>query len=120
MKSLPLLIVKPISVSVEWDESAIVSSHTNLTLSSLKENHSFPFNPYFYNVQCFVVFMEREKRTNCVLGVHRAHRVFIGQIYLLKMTGALLLGFFFVLFGFFFSFSNTDVKVPMITERLYM
>ena len=49
---LPLLIVKPINVSVEWDESAIVSSSINLTLSSLKErvNHSFPFNSYFYNV----------------------------------------------------------------------
>lgn len=47
-----LLIVKPISVSVERDDSAIVSSSLTLTLSSLKErfNHSFPFNSYFYNV----------------------------------------------------------------------
>lgn len=32
-----ILIVKPISVAVEWVQSAIVSSSTNLTPLSLKE-----------------------------------------------------------------------------------
>lgn len=93
VKSLPLLIVKPISVSVEWDESAIVSSSTNLTLSSLKEIIPSPLIHIFI-MYTFCCIYGKGKRTECVLGVHRAYRVFIGQIYLLKMTGALL--FFFL------------------------
>lgn len=45
---LVLLILKPISVSVEWDQSAIVSSSYRPDTSLKKRfNHNFPFNYFF-------------------------------------------------------------------------
>lgn len=59
-------------------------------LSSFKErfNHSFLFNSYFYNVMSCSI-LRKAKKSGCVLIVHRVQTVFIGQIYLLGMTGTL-------------------------------
>lgn len=90
----------------KWDESAIVSSSTNLTLLSLLTNHLFPFNPYFYNVMLYLWSVMTDRS---VPVVNRAYRVFMDQNYLFKKktTGALFL-FSFLLH------SDNVWKVPMI------